>query len=74
MSRKDKQRARGKRYYIATALDYPDGPPHMGHSLEKGAADVIPRRLDTHRQMGQLLVDFCSSWATPTSHSSIQLE
>ena len=30
-------------YYITTAIDYPNGPPHIGHSLEKIAADVMAR-------------------------------
>src|SRR5438105_6026388 len=40
----------GKRYYITTAIDYPNAPPHIGHSLEKVAADVIARyhRLQGH--------------------------
>jgi methionyl-tRNA synthetase len=37
-------------YYITTAIDYPNGPPHIGHSLEKVAADVIAR---FHRLLGQ---------------------
>ena len=39
-----------KRYYITTAIDYPNAPPHIGHSLEKVAADVIARyhRLQGH--------------------------
>jgi methionyl-tRNA synthetase len=37
-------------YYITTAIDYPNGPPHIGHSLEKVAADVIAR---FHRLQGQ---------------------
>ncbi len=46
-----------KRYYITTAIDYPNGPPHIGHTLEKVAADVIARyhRLqgyDTYFSMG----------------------
>jgi methionyl-tRNA synthetase len=46
-----------KGYYITTAIDYPNGPPHIGHSLEKVAADVIARfhRLqghDTYFSMG----------------------
>ncbi len=46
-----------KRYYITTAIDYPNAPPHIGHSLEKVAADVIARfhRLqgyDTYFSMG----------------------
>src|SRR5215470_7013907 len=39
-----------KRYYITTAIDYPNGPPHIGHSLEKVAADVVAR---FHRLQGQ---------------------
>lgn len=39
-----------KPYYITTAIDYPNGPPHLGHTLEKVAADVIARyhRLQGH--------------------------
>jgi methionyl-tRNA synthetase len=32
-----------KAYYITTAIDYPNGEPHLGHSLEKIAADVVAR-------------------------------
>jgi methionyl-tRNA synthetase len=39
-----------KPYYITTAIDYPNGPPHLGHTLEKVAADVIARY---HRLLGQ---------------------
>ena len=39
-----------KAYYITTAIDYPNGPPHIGHTLEKVAADVIARY---HRLLGQ---------------------
>ncbi|MFL5659173.1 MAG: methionine--tRNA ligase [Ktedonobacteraceae bacterium] len=37
-------------YYITTAIDYPNAPPHIGHSLEKVAADVVARyhRLQGH--------------------------
>src|SRR5436853_7814777 len=38
-----------KGYYITTAIDYPNAPPHIGHSLEKVAADVIARY---HRLQG----------------------
>src|SRR2546426_4573780 len=37
------------RYYITTAIDYPNAPPHIGHSLEKVATDVIARY---HRLLG----------------------
>ncbi|WP_422745085.1 methionine--tRNA ligase [Mycobacterium sp. WMMD1722] len=35
-------------YYITTAIDYPNGAPHIGHAYEKVAADAIARfkRLD----------------------------
>ena len=38
-----------KPYYITTAIDYPNAPPHIGHSLEKVAADVVARY---HRLLG----------------------
>src|SRR6266704_2129119 len=44
------QNAGNKPYYITTAIDYPNGPPHLGNMLEKVAADVIARyhRLQGH--------------------------
>ncbi|MEB3285650.1 MAG: methionine--tRNA ligase [Candidatus Sericytochromatia bacterium] len=35
-------------YYITTAIDYTNAPPHLGHAYEKIAADVLARwnRLD----------------------------
>lgn len=30
-------------YYLTAAIDYPNGAPHIGHSLEKVAADVMRR-------------------------------
>ena len=36
-------------FYITTAIDYPNGAPHIGHSLEKVAADVVARY---HRLIG----------------------
>src|SRR5579883_2486772 len=46
-----------RRYYVTTAIDYPNAAPHIGHALEKIAADVIARyqRLqgkDTYFSMG----------------------
>lgn len=46
-----------RRFYITTAIDYPNAPPHIGHSLEKVFADVAARyhRLrgdDTYFSMG----------------------
>ena len=38
-----------KPYYLTTAIDYTNGPPHVGHAYEKVLADVIARyhRLQT---------------------------
>jgi len=36
--------AEGKgRYYITTAIDYPNGEPHIGHAYEKIIADIYAR-------------------------------
>lgn len=32
-----------KKFYITTAIDYLNGPPHLGHALEKIQADAIAR-------------------------------
>src|ERR1700737_694367 len=47
----------GERFYITTAIDYPNAPPHIGHALEKVAADIVARyyrlqRRDTYFSMG----------------------
>lgn len=44
-----------RKFYITTAIDYPNGVPTIGHSLEKVAADVIARY---HRLLGD---DTCFS-------------
>ena len=38
------------RYYITTAIAYPNGAPHIGHAYEAIATDAIARfmRLDGH--------------------------
>ncbi|TSC82743.1 MAG: methionyl-tRNA synthetase [Parcubacteria group bacterium Gr01-1014_20] len=38
-----------KKYYITTAIDYANAPPHVGHALEKVQADVLARY---HRAKG----------------------
>jgi methionyl-tRNA synthetase len=38
------------RYYLTTAIDYANGPPHIGHALEKIGADAIARY---HRLKGE---------------------
>jgi len=32
-----------KKFYITTAIDYVNGPPHIGHAFEKVQADVLAR-------------------------------
>jgi methionyl-tRNA synthetase len=39
-----------KGFYVTTAIDYTNAPPHIGHSLEKVQADVLAR---WHRLGGQ---------------------
>ena len=31
------------RFYLTTAIDYVNGPPHLGHAYEKITADAIAR-------------------------------
>jgi len=38
-----------ERFYITTAIDYANGPPHLGHAYEKVLADALAR---FHRQQG----------------------
>ena len=33
----------GAPFYLTTAIDYPNGEPHIGHSFEKISADVVAR-------------------------------
>lgn len=33
----------GKKFYITTAIDYTNGPPHIGHAYEKVLADAMTR-------------------------------
>ncbi len=52
-----RREASARRYYVTTAIDYPNAAPHIGHALEKVAADVVARyhRLrghDTYFSMG----------------------
>ncbi|MBD3318753.1 methionine--tRNA ligase [Candidatus Woesearchaeota archaeon] len=37
-------------YYITTAIDYPNGRPHMGHAYEKIIADALARWQRLHQQ------------------------
>jgi methionyl-tRNA synthetase len=33
----------GKKFYLTTAIDYTNGPPHIGHAYEKVLADAMAR-------------------------------
>jgi methionyl-tRNA synthetase len=53
------QEAKGDKrtFYITTAIDYPNAEPHIGHTLEKLAADALARYqrlrgVDTYFSMG----------------------
>lgn len=50
MIEQSEQGLANEKYSITTAIDYPNGEPHIGHSLEKVAADVMARyhRLQGH--------------------------
>ena len=57
MEQSQEARSDDRKYYITTAIDYPNAEPHIGHTLEKLAADAIARyqRLrgaDTYFSMG----------------------
>src|SRR4051794_8352541 len=43
-----------KRFYITTAIDYPNNTPHLGTAYEKVTADVIAR----YKRMAGLQVHF----------------
>ena len=39
-----------KKFYITTAIDYPNGRPHIGHAYEKIVTDAHAR---WHRYLGE---------------------
>ena len=39
-----------KKFYLTTAIDYPSGPPHIGHAYEKIFGDCLAR---WHRMQGE---------------------
>ncbi len=43
MEQNHEEKCAGQRYYITTAIDYPNAEPHIGHALEKIAADALAR-------------------------------
>ena len=54
----------GSPFYITTAIDYPNGEPHIGHSFEKIAADVVARY---HRLIGDDVM-FCMGLDENSQH------
>jgi methionyl-tRNA synthetase len=54
----------GSPFYITTAIDYPNGEPHIGHSFEKISADVVARY---HRLLGDD-VAFCMGLDENSQH------
>lgn len=57
---------REKRFYVTTAIDYPNARPHIGHAYEKVLADVIAR---WHRLKGE-----CVFFLTGTDEHGIKIE
>ena len=53
-----------KSFYITTAIDYPNGEPHIGHTLEKVSADVVARY---HRLLGDNIA-FCMGLDENSQH------
>ena len=50
------------RYYVTTAIAYPNGPPHIGHAYEAIATDAIARFMrlegyDVPKQVVPLLAE-----------------
>ena len=39
-----------KKFYLTTAIDYVNAPPHIGHAIQKVWADILARY---HRLMGE---------------------
>jgi methionyl-tRNA synthetase len=43
MEQQHAQRSDQRKYYLTTAIDYPNAEPHIGHAQEKVAADALAR-------------------------------
>ncbi len=39
-----------KKFYVTTAIDYPNAEPHIGHAYQKIIADVLAR---WHKVLGE---------------------
>ena len=50
----------GERFCVTTAINYANGPPHMGHAYEAITADVIARY---HRAYGREVSLLCNPLA-----------
>jgi valyl-tRNA synthetase len=47
---KSKSKHGKKRFYITTAIDYPNAEPHIGHAYQKIIADTLAR---WHKLLGE---------------------
>jgi methionyl-tRNA synthetase len=50
MIKRKKKTEKIKKFYITTAIDYPNAEPHIGHAYQKVIADVIAR---WHKMLGE---------------------
>jgi len=64
MAQKQAEGSAQRTYYLTTAIDYPNAAPHIGHTQEKVAADVLARY---HRLRGDD-VFFCMGLDENSQH------
>jgi len=50
MEKKTKATSKGKKFYVTTAIDYPNAEPHIGHAYQKVIADIFSR---WHKLLGE---------------------
>jgi len=50
MEKKTKATKKGKKFYVTTAIDYPNAEPHIGHAYQKVVADIFSR---WHKLLGE---------------------
>jgi methionyl-tRNA synthetase len=50
MEKKNKIAKKGKKFYVTTAIDYPNAEPHIGHAYQKVIADIFSR---WHKLLGE---------------------
>ena len=55
-----------KSFFITTAIDYTNAPPHLGHAYEKILADVIAR----YHRLKEIRRSFSPAWISMAKRSS----